>query len=74
MNPLVIKAEVTQVSIAKKFGGSDTYFNQGIKSVHKSNHFSSDSKAIKREEDFPLGEAADLDLFGRVEHLWPLFS
>lgn len=74
MDPLVIRAEVTQISIIKKIGGPDTYISPRDKRVRKSNHFSSDSKAITREEDFPLGEAGDLNLFGRVKNLWPLFS
>ena len=57
MNPEAIKilttlAEITQISIAKKSRSSDGYTHQGIKGVNRSNHFLSDSKAIKREEDF----------------------
>ena len=57
MNPIKIKIsmigiKMIQISTAKKIRLPDTYVNQGIKGVRKSNQFFFDSKAIKREEDF----------------------
>lgn len=47
----VISTKMIQISAANKIECPDTYVNQGIKGVRKSNHFFFDSKT-KREESF----------------------